>query len=66
VPQLRDHQSFVLRVFELYKKYVYGDAPRLGLMDEALLTNVQDFYVAQGIVARKIPVKDLYTNQFIE
>ncbi len=66
VPQLSDQQNYVLRVFELYKQYVYGGATRLGLMDEGLLTQVQDFYAAQGIVARTSPVKELYTNQFIE
>jgi NitT/TauT family transport system substrate-binding protein len=66
VPQLSDQHSYVLRVFELYKQYVYGGAAKLGIMDEGLLTQVQDFYAAQGIVARKSPVKELYTNQFIE
>jgi len=43
-----------------------ADTVKLGIMDEGLLTQVQDFYAAQGIVARKSPVKELYTNQFIE
>jgi hypothetical protein len=32
VPQLSDQQSYVLRVFELYKQYVYGGAVKLGIM----------------------------------
>jgi NitT/TauT family transport system substrate-binding protein len=30
------------------------------------LAKLQDFYLAKGIIQRKTPVEELYTNQFIK
>ena len=35
-------------------------------MDERRLADLQDFYLKQGIIEKATPVKDLYTNQFVE
>ena len=29
------------------------------------MTKLQDFYFAKGIIQKKSPVDDLYTNQFV-
>ena len=52
--------------FQLYNKYVYAGQKVLGEMDEARLSALQDFYVKEGLIKSKTPVKDLYTNQFIK
>ena len=65
-PDLAGKEAFVTEAFKLYNKYVYGGQKVLGEMDEARLSALQDFYVKQGLVRAKTPVKDLYTNQFVK
>jgi NitT/TauT family transport system substrate-binding protein len=65
-PELAGKEAFVTLSFQLYNKYVYGGQKVLGEMDEARLSALQDFYVKEGLVKSKTPVKDLYTNQFIK
>jgi NitT/TauT family transport system substrate-binding protein len=65
-PELAGKEAFVTLSFELYNKYVYGGQKVLGEMDEARLSALQDFYVKEGLVKSKTPVKDLYTNQFVK
>ena len=36
-----------------------------GTMDETRLSDLQKFYVANGVVPTAVPLKDLYTNQFV-
>ena len=66
VPQRAGQERQMARVFELYNQYVYPGQKVVGMMDEARLSSLQDFYVKQGIVEKATPVKDLYTNQFVE
>jgi NitT/TauT family transport system substrate-binding protein len=54
-----------LKAFELYNKYVYAGQKVPGQMDEARLGELQKFYVGNGVVAKEVPLKDLYTNQFV-
>jgi len=41
-------------------------SPDIVAMDEARLAALQKFYVEQGIIEKTLPVKDHYTNQFVE
>jgi NitT/TauT family transport system substrate-binding protein len=34
-------------------------------MDETRLADLQKFYVSNGVVPTAVPLKDLYTNQFV-
>ena len=65
-PDLAGKEAFVTLSFKLYNQYVYGGQKVLGEMDEGRLSALQDFYVKQGLVRAKTPVKDLYTNQFVQ
>jgi NitT/TauT family transport system substrate-binding protein len=65
-PELAGKEEFVTLSFKLYNQYVYGGQKVLGEMDEARLSALQDFYVKEGLVKAKTPVKDLYTNQFVK
>ena len=66
VPQHEGKEKAMEAVFRLYNTYVYPGQSTLGAMDEARLAALQDFYVEEGIVRQAVPVKDLYTNQFVE
>lgn len=65
VPAHKGKEDYVRRVFELYNKNVYANQKVLGQMDEARLNELQKFYISNGIVAKELPTKDLYTNQFV-
>lgn len=65
-PELAGKEPFVTQAFKLFNQYVYGGQKVLGEMDEARLSALQDFYVKEGLVKAKTPVKDLYTNQFVK
>jgi NitT/TauT family transport system substrate-binding protein len=58
-------EASVLKTFELYNQYVYNAQKTPGQMDEARLAELQKFYVTNGVVPKEVPVKELYTNQFV-
>jgi len=66
VPQHKGKDAYIEEVFGLYNTYVYPGQKVLGAMDEERLAAVQKFYLKEGIVPKETPVKDLYTNQFIQ
>ena len=37
----------------------------LGRLDPERLSKLQDFYLEKGIIQKKSPVEDLFTNQFV-
>ena len=68
VKQVTAHQgkeASILRTFEFYNQYVYAKQKVLGVMDEQRLADLQKFYVSNGVVPKEVPVKELYTNQFV-
>jgi len=66
VPQHAGKEAAMTEIFKMYVKYVYQGQKVLGEMDEGRLAALQDFYLKQGIIEQKTPVKDLYTNQFVQ
>lgn len=66
VPQHAGKEKDMTEIFKMYIKYVYEGQKVLGEMDEARLSALQDFYIKEGIVRDRTPVKDLYTNAFIK
>ena len=58
-------EASIERMFEMYNKYVYMNQKTPGLMDEQRLNDLQKFYVSNAIVAKEVPLKDLFTNQFV-
>jgi NitT/TauT family transport system substrate-binding protein len=63
-PQAKENE--IVEIFKMFNEYVYQGQAVLGEMDEQRLSNLQDFYLSQGIIEKKTPVKDLYTNQFVK
>jgi len=66
VPEHAGKEAAMTEIFKMYVKYVYEGQKVLGEMDEQRLGALQDFYVKEGIIREKTPVKDLYTNQFVQ
>lgn len=66
VPEHAGKEAAMTEIFKMYIDYVYKGQKVLGEMDEQRLSALQDFYIKEGIVREKTPVKDLYTNQFIQ
>lgn len=63
-PQAKENE--IAEIFKMFNEYVYQGQAVLGEMDEQRLSNLQDFYLAQGIIEKKTPVSELYTNQFVK
>ncbi|MHA1536343.1 MAG: ABC transporter substrate-binding protein [Alphaproteobacteria bacterium] len=66
VPRWKGKMGAVIGTFGLYNKYVYPGQKVVGRMDEGRLAKLQGFYKSQGFIRRTVPVKDLYTNQFVK
>ncbi len=66
VPQYKGREAYVEEVFGLYNTLVYPGQKKLGVIDESRLAALQKFYVQQGIVRQETPLKDLYTNEFVQ
>jgi len=66
VPQWKGKEGYITAVFSYYAKLVYPGQKKLGEINVERLTKLQDFYVKQGIARKKVPIADLYTNQFIK
>ena len=66
VPRWKDKKRAIVGTFALYNKYVYPGQKTIGLMDEARLAKLQEFYKTQGFIRKIVPVKDLYTNEFVK
>jgi NitT/TauT family transport system substrate-binding protein len=65
VPAHKGKEASVQKTFEMYNQYVYASQKVPGTMDEARLSELQKFYVSNGVVPKESPLKDLYTNQFV-
>jgi NitT/TauT family transport system substrate-binding protein len=59
-------EASIQKMFEGYNKYVYAGQKVPGQMDEQRLADLQKFYVANGVVPTAAPLKELYTNQFVQ
>jgi NitT/TauT family transport system substrate-binding protein len=66
VPEWKGKEGAVKAAFAYYDKLVYPGQKDLGEVNVERLTKLQDFYLAKGIIQKKTPVDELYTNQFIK
>jgi NitT/TauT family transport system substrate-binding protein len=65
LPAQKGKEASILKAFEMYNQYVYAKQKVPGQMDEARLGELQKFYVDNGVVPKAVPLKELYTNQFV-
>ena len=66
VPEWKGKEGAVKATFHYYATLVYPGQPQLGEVNVERLSNLQDFYLAKGIIQRKSPVEELYSNEFIK
>jgi NitT/TauT family transport system substrate-binding protein len=66
VPEWNGKEDQVKEAFAYYDKLIYPGQKQLGAVDPERVAKLQDFYLAKGIIEKKSPVEDLYTNQFIK
>jgi NitT/TauT family transport system substrate-binding protein len=66
VPEWKGKEGAVKAAFNYYAKLVYVGQATLGEVNVERLTKLQDFYLAKGIIQKKTPVEELYTNQFVK
>jgi NitT/TauT family transport system substrate-binding protein len=66
VPEWKGKEGAVKAVFNYYAALVYPGQPRLGEVNAERLAKLQDFYLSKGLIQRKSPVDELYTNEFIK
>lgn len=66
VPSWQGKEAAIKWTFEYYAKNVYPGQKSLGEVDGQRLAKLEDFYLDKGIITNKVPVEELYTNQFIK
>ncbi|HEV2572628.1 ABC transporter substrate-binding protein [Methylocella sp. CPCC 101449] len=66
VPEFTGKEADLTEIFKAYNTLVYPGQKVLGEMDESRLSALQDFYLKEGIIEKTTPVKELYTNQFLQ
>ena len=66
VPEWKGKEGAVKAAFDYYVKYVYPGQTVLGEVNSERLAKLQDFYLAKGLIQRKSPIEDLYTNAFVK
>jgi NitT/TauT family transport system substrate-binding protein len=65
VPDWKGKEAAVKATFAYYDKFVYPGQKVLGEVNPERLAKLQDFYLAKGLIQRKSPLDDLYTNAFV-
>jgi NitT/TauT family transport system substrate-binding protein len=66
VPEWKGKEAAVKAAFKYYAQLVYPGQKQLGEVSVERLTQLQDFYLAKGIIKKKSPVDELYTNAFLK
>jgi NitT/TauT family transport system substrate-binding protein len=66
VPEWTGKEDQVKEAFAYYDKLIYPGQKQLGEVDPERVAKLQDFYLKAGIIEKKSPVDDLFTNQFIK
>ncbi len=66
MPEHAGKEADIAAILKGYNTYVYPGQKTLGEFDEQRMSELQDFYLKEGIIQTKSPVKDLYTNAFLQ
>jgi NitT/TauT family transport system substrate-binding protein len=65
VPEWKGKEGAIKGTFRYYATLVYPGQRQLGEVNVERLAHLQDFYLAKGIIQKKSPLEELYTNEFI-
>ncbi len=66
VPEWQGKEGAVKAALKYYADLVYPGQQQLGAVDPERLAKLQDFYLAKGIINKKSPLDELYTNEFVK
>jgi NitT/TauT family transport system substrate-binding protein len=66
VPEWKGKEGAIKATLNYYATLVYPGQRQLGEVNVERLSKLQDFYLAKGIIQRKSPLEELYSNQFIK
>lgn len=68
MPVHKGQQALIERILRRYVTEVYQTTPAsaLGKFNPALLKVLEDFYVNHQLISSAAPVKDLYTDEFVD
>ncbi len=66
VPRWKGKEAYIKRVFKYYVELIYPGQQTLGEINTDRLAKLQDFYLANSLVKKKVPLEDLYTNEFVK
>jgi len=66
VPEWKGKEAAVKAAFKYYVELIYPGQAQLGEVNAERLSKLQDFYLAKGIIQKKSPVEELFTNEFIK
>ena len=66
VPRWKRKEGHIKAVFNYYAELVYPGQKRLGEIDGARMSSLQDFYLKSKIIRKKSPLNELFTNEFIK
>jgi NitT/TauT family transport system substrate-binding protein len=66
VPEWQGKEGQVKTALKYYADLVYPGQTVLGAVDPDRLAKLQDFYLAKGIITKKSPLDELYTNEFVK
>ena len=66
VPEWQGKEGQVKTALKYYADLVYPGQTVLGAVDPERLAKLQDFYLAKGIITKKSPLDELYTNEFVK
>jgi NitT/TauT family transport system substrate-binding protein len=66
VPEWTGKEDQVKEAFAYYDKLIYPGQKELGAVDPERMAKLQDFYLKAGIIEKKSPVDELFTNQFVK
>ena len=66
VPRWKGKEDYIKAVFKYYVDLIYPGQQVLGEVNVERLAKLQEFYLASGIAKSKVPLEDLYTNEFVK
>ncbi|MFZ0071808.1 MAG: ABC transporter substrate-binding protein [Xanthobacteraceae bacterium] len=66
VPEWQGKEGQVKTALKYYADLVYPGQTVLGAVDPERLAKLQDFYLAKGIITKKSPLDEHYTNEFVK
>jgi NitT/TauT family transport system substrate-binding protein len=66
VPEWKGKEGGVKFAMNMYASLVYPGQKDIGEVNVERLSKLQDFYLSKGLIQKKTPVDELYTNAFIK